>query len=481
MTTPIVMSKSPRLTEQNSVKRETRHSENEGHSSHTLPTHSDEESLSATDEATEPQSDWGRRIPENILMHIFSLVCSESGCLPFLVRASKVCRLWNRVASIESLWWYNVDLSGNRVKKSYKNDIRLKWLFSNKLTHVRHLDIGDWKISNATDVLEALCESCQKLESLSLSGWKGLNAANLAYLATNLPRLSRLDLSRLAGEKVVLTAQSLTTVFQIMNERLKHLVLANNRIRGLPQIIIALSTSCPNLELLDISFIQMTCTAHINLEKFQSGCQKLKVLRVTNSNIALSPVPLKTQVLSPGFPELEELNIAGFTLLFEGCSKPCIDDSSIERILKTSAKLKLLDVRGQNSVSDAGLVRIPAWNVERLFLAGCCISRESESSLELIMQKWNHSLVEVDLSWVQIEESLDSGLIALSECGEKSQLQILNLCGSSASLQAVKAVVLKCPLLNSLNLASCRSLSRGMKRQYTGDEISELRSSLKDS
>ncbi|XP_049783929.1 F-box/LRR-repeat protein 6 isoform X2 [Schistocerca cancellata] len=420
------MLKNPCLREQNTDKSETHHSEDEGHSSERLPMHSNDESINAKDETTDAQSDWGRRLPENVLMHIFSLVCSETGCIPFLVRASKVCHLWNRVASINSLW-HNVDLSGNRLKKAYKNDTRIRRLFSNKLTHVRHLDIGDWKLVNVTDVLAAICESCQRLESLSLSGWTRLSPANLAYVATNLPNLSRVDLSRTVSDGKVVPAQSYTSVLQIMTHRLTHLVLSNNTMCGLSQIIIALS------------------------------------------------------VLSPGFPDLEELNIAAFTLFDESCSKPIVDDNSIERILKTSTKLKLLDVRGQNSVSDAGLVRIPAWNVERLFLAGCCISRKNVSGLELIMQKWNHSLVEVDLSWVHINESLDSGLIALAECGEKSQLQILNLCGSSASLHAVKAVVLKCPLLNSLNLSSCRALSRGMKRRYTGGEISELCSKLKNS
>ncbi|XP_049845885.1 F-box/LRR-repeat protein 6 isoform X4 [Schistocerca gregaria] len=420
------MLKNPCLREQNTDKSETHHSEDEGHSSERLPMRSNDESINAKDETTDAQSDWGRRLPENVLMHIFSLVCSETGCIPFLVRASKVCHLWNRVASINSLW-HNVDLSGNRLKKAYKNDTHIRRLFSNKLTHVRHLDIGDWKLVNVTDVLAAICESCQRLESLSLSGWTRLSPANLAYVATNLPNLSRVDLSRTVSDGKVVPAQSYTSVLQLMTHRLTHLVLSNNTMCGLSQIIIALS------------------------------------------------------VLSPGFPDLEELNIAAFTLFDESCSKPIVDDNSIERILKTSTKLKLLDVRGQNSVSDAGLVRIPAWNVERLFLAGCCISRKNVSGLELIMQKWNHSLVEVDLSWVHINESLDSGLIALAECGEKSQLQILNLCGSSASLHAVKAVVLKCPLLNSLNLSSCRALSRGMKRRYTGGEISELRSKLKNS
>ena len=75
------------------------------------------------------------------------------------------------------------------------------------------------------------------------------------------------------------------------------------------------------------------------------------------------------QVASPGFPALEELSVAGFTV--DGmCSTPIMDDSAVERILKTSHKLRLLDVRGCSRISDSSLVRVPAWDLEHLFLSG---------------------------------------------------------------------------------------------------------------
>lgn len=58
--------------------------------------------------------------------------------------------------------------------------------------------------------------------------------------------------------------------------------------------------------------------------------------------------------------------------------------------------------------------------------------------------------------------------------------RILNLCGSSVSLEPVKAVLLNCLNLFSLNLASCRALPRGMKRHYEGIELVELRSQYED-
>lgn len=42
----------------------------------------------------------------------------------------------------------------------------------------------------------------------------------------------------------------------------------------------------------------------------------------------------------------------------------------------------------------------------------------------------------------------------------------------------MKKVLLKCPLLDSLNLSSCRALPRGMKRLYTGKELQDLKDSF---
>lgn len=55
----------------------------------------------------------------------------------------------------------------------------------------------------------------------------------------------------------------------------------------------------------------------------------------------------------------------------------------------------------------------------------------------------------------------------------------LNLCGSSVSLEAVKEILINCRYLNSINLASCRGLPRGVKRLITGNAaIDELRENL---
>ena len=149
------------------------------------------------------------------------------------------------------------------------------------------------------------------------------------------------------------------------------------------------------MELLDISNITTTSrdTILINIEKFQKGCQKLKVLNANHTMLSLSDTPIKEQVHSPGFPHLQELYIAvdsrGY---FDG-----MDDSQIERILKKSANLRLLDIRGCQHVTESCLIRLPTWDLERLVVAGCSAAAEGFDGLELVVKKWANKLVDIDI------------------------------------------------------------------------------------
>lgn len=75
---------------------------------------------------------------------------------------------------------------------------------------------------------------------------------------------------------------------------------------------------------------------------------------------------------SPGFPELEELSVAALT-----DESRVFGDEHLQRILKTSSKLKLLDVRGCCRLTHESLIRLPAWDIKHLFLSGCAVTRDS--------------------------------------------------------------------------------------------------------
>lgn len=75
---------------------------------------------------------------------------------------------------------------------------------------------------------------------------------------------------------------------------------------------------------------------------------------------------------SPGFPDLEELSIASLA-----DESRLINDEFIQRILKTSTKLQLLDVRGCARLTHDSLIRLPTWDLKHLFLSGCSVTRDT--------------------------------------------------------------------------------------------------------
>lgn len=51
------------------------------------------------------------------------------------------------------------------------------------------------------------------------------------------------------------------------------------------------------------------------------------------------------------------------------------------------------------------------------------MTRQSSSCLELICEKWSHSLLEVDLAWSTATQPLDAAVEALADKGENSMLR----------------------------------------------------------
>lgn len=127
-------------------------------------------------------------------------------------------------------------------------------------------------MSDINCFLNKLAVGCPNLTSITLSGWKGFTSDHLAYLAENMQKLERLDLSSVnvsfigfvtplflvqicKGDFIVLTQvemnasksavgpQSLCNALQIINKRLTHLYLAHNRLAGIPQIVATLAVS----------------------------------------------------------------------------------------------------------------------------------------------------------------------------------------------------------------------------------------------
>ncbi|GBP73646.1 hypothetical protein EVAR_56325_1 [Eumeta japonica] len=285
--------------------------------------------------------------------------------------------------------------------------------------------------------------------------------------------------SETGGSGTCLSAASMAHVAEDFGSRLTHLMLANNKFTALQQILTSIATYCENLEVLDVSGTRATShPAAVPLEALQKGCPKMRVFRAANAQLVLASATTAQQMEAGGWPLLEELSIAGEAAAERvAVGEYRLDDEALARLVRGATRLRLLDLRGLQRLTDSGLVRVPAWELQHLFLGGCNVTRQSNACLELICEKWSNSLIELDLSWATAARPLDAAVLALAE-DPQSKLRILNLCGSSVSLEPVKKVLLRCPHLESINLSSCRALPRGMKRLYTGKELQDLKDSL---
>jgi len=415
-------------------------------------------------------------MPEKALNTIFSFVCHTEGCLPFLIRAAKVCKRWNKVTKDLSLWTH-CNLGDGAIKDKNKSDKKLEWILENKFPYVQVLDLSHWKNIVSTSTLKVISSKCPQITGLILTHCVKLTSEDVRLLPGLFPNLAKIDLSYVSpstcSSRSAVSSSALSDLIAGLGENLVHFNMSNNKMAGLPFVFKALAQSSCNLLFLDVSNISTTSrdTMLFNVEKLQKGCPKLTTLRTSNTMLGLNETPVREQVAAPGFPLMEELTIGvdnrGY---FDG-----MDDGQIERMLKSSKHLKLLDIRGCKGISDSTLVRLPAWDLEYLYVAGCSVTSSSRDGLELLVKKWSKSLVELDMGLTSDQRTCDWAVMAFTEADDL-RIRKLNLMGSSISLKPLVKLLGCSETLESLNLTSCRGLPRGMKRLYGSREnVEQLR------
>lgn len=414
---------------------------------------------------------WGTAIPLEILIRIFQFVVTSEGVLPFLQRAPRVCKHW-ALAACDSSLWTRTDLSLSKVNITEK---KLEYLCRKHMKATKEIVLSGWGAKLTTKGIEAVLGSCKSLTSVGFSGCKNVTATVMKRIVDTYPNLTSIDLSLMApttSSESPINSNSIKYIVSKCGASLTYLSLAENILCAVPAVIKNLTDFCPKLRVLDMSNVMTKdrSTITINVEKLQQSWPDLKVLRLANVSCRLANTSLSEQASSPGFPQLEELSIARITDgYYQGW-----DDNGLARVLKTSHKLKLLDVRGCARITASGLIRFPAFDLEYLFLSQCPAAMTAD--LELVIEKWRHSLVEVDLSWNNISgEVVDQAVKSLASSPKKSFLHTLNLSGSAVSYEPVKAILSNCSKLSILNLTSCRSLPRGIKRMYVEKELQAFR------
>ncbi|CAG2183299.1 unnamed protein product, partial [Oppiella nova] len=150
-----------------------------------------------------------------------------------------------------------------------------------------------------------------------------------------------------------------------------HLVslnLSENTMPSFHSCISAIMEFCPNLQLLDISNVEsLSKTASISVEKLQTSCPHLRILRAANITFTVSTSGSQTD----GFVSLEELSIPFKSDFSTAIIQNAHTDNVLEQLTKNAENLKLLDIRGARYLSHRALVKIPAWNIQHLSVSNC--------------------------------------------------------------------------------------------------------------
>lgn len=98
------------------------------------------------------------------------------------------------------------------------------------------------------------------------------------------------------------------------------------------------------------------------------------------------------------------------------------------------------------------------------------------NTISMLYFQWAHSLKVIDVSWVSHDTAINAALRALATHSDMpSNVYDLDLKGSSVSFSTLKIVLDRCQRLRKLNLTSCRSLPRGIKRVFEGPAVADLR------
>ena len=410
-----------------------------------------------------PKSDAWADLPVEILSRIFSLVTEtdEKGAR-YVARCASVCTWWKEVAMQPSSWTVaNLAFVAGYEKA---NDKLLSKLCRTLFASVTEINLSGWT-QLTTDGVKSIAHCCPRLESINFSHCQKktvskISAESLLLLAEGCPKLKSISLSniRLSGDYRKLV----THFIEICGHKLTHLNFSQNFVYCGSWLLTCIIKSCPQLLTLDLS---NTNVRNISFDALQSSCPKLQELFLTN--VQLEPAPV-VNIESSGFKNLETVSFG--TVRNYWCT-----ESLFKYIIHASSKLRLLDIRGHTNLTESAFRAIPSNNVERLYMAHC---RVTHNMLHQVCSKWRNTLTYIDFSRTEPYGVPFDVLIETLACGPDacSKLRFFDLSGTSVSDSGVKHLLVGCINLESLNLTSCRGISRGIKRNHnTVKEIRKLR------
>ncbi|XP_062510418.1 F-box/LRR-repeat protein 6-like [Corticium candelabrum] len=392
---------------------------------------------------------WGQIVPAEILATIFGIVVGDAcdGAVAELLRLRRVCTHWQRVSLLPKLWKRVslVNLPG------LTNGVFTR-LCSRELQHTVSLKIvGCAKIQKHGYM--AIADHCRQLQQLTVLRTSTFTAAPLQAI-TKLDQLNCLRLEELTS--------GINTRWWIELINARGSQLTGLSLAGCPRVgrsvISSIVDNCFQLTYLDLSSINV---GTLNVDLLQRGCPLLTALHLDHLTLRSS---IKSANKSMGFKDLNILTLACSDML------PCVP--TVKMLLYESSILETLDIRGWRDPDYNSLVSsLPGeQNLRRLFVARWKHVDIASFMAAISVYK---QLIELDLN--QCVGINDSAVTRLAQTQAASSLKILHLSGTAITNAGLHAILAVCLQLESLDLTSCRGVSRGLKQVHNRDSIQQMR------
>ncbi|XP_002161364.2 F-box/LRR-repeat protein 6 [Hydra vulgaris] len=410
-----------------------------------------------------PTVDTWSVLPTEILSYVFQLLILLPSDVPnvrLVIRCALVCKHWCEVVK-QPFTWKTADLSfmGGSKEATDSNIINL---VKAQFSELKELNLSGW-IDITDKGLIAVSKYCKKLQSLNISFCQRkeiskVSENSLLALAEKCS-LKKINFSNLRVAKNY--SKAMKNFLELSGINLTHINLSQNIALG-SSLLTSVCRCCTSLKSLDLSNTSVRCVSFSNL---QDSCQLLEELYLSNLN--LEPKPFKHQD-AQGFPALKACSLA--VQSFPGW----LTDNLLLGITKNAENLTHLDIRGNSQVTRKGFF-LCTTKLEKLFISGCEVSSDIS---ELIFQRWSHSLLYLDLSKIKpSQESMTDIVNCVLKC---SKLTHLDLTGTSVFDVHIQHVLKSLPNLCVLDLTSCRSLSRGIKRLHSNEQLGILSEKIKN-
>lgn len=429
---------------------------------------------------------WSHDIPYEILLKIFTYhAIYAHGDLNKLKILEDVCHYWKNVANDPKLCTIinlsstlrTDNLNQNKPVEAAKFDKKINKFLqsaikSDKFKFCKNLNLSNlYHLTNdhLSKVLKACNTTC--LTRLNLSQCKKIQKGDSSsYEKLIIENCCNLTCLNLSGMKKQLNQTYMKQLFETLNTNLKYLNISQNVMS--PSLLKDLTEHCTSLETIDISNTEIKGVLQFDSQTFPKSLKCLQMLQ-TYPKTKYSSI---TSVLtSESF--LENLEI--FSICFN--SEQYSTNNMIfiiAKICKDALHLKSIDIRKFKSSLDDRINIFQLINSNKVAFLYLSYSKLSESDGQYltfaIKEKWTKSLIELDLSWSNI--SLQYLRIILESFCSKNGCKIskLNLAGTCVETQMIRSFISKNESISSINLTSCRSVERGLKKILTKQEIADF-------